>query len=86
MFTSNINLFSFNCLTSIFCFPKNIFFASRREPMFMDARSGFQLKQENDDLLSSRHKYIFEVPHPLHEHTKMQIPGKRYRTNTARIF
>ena len=54
--TSNINLFNFNCLTSNFCFPKNIFFASRREQMFMDARSGFQLNQENDDLLSSRHK------------------------------
>ena len=36
--TSNINLFNFNCLTSNFCFPKNIFFASRREQMFMDAR------------------------------------------------
>ena len=36
--TSNINLFNFNCLTSNFCFPKNIFFASRRERMFMDAR------------------------------------------------
>ena len=35
--TSNINLFNFNCLTSNFCFPKNIFFASRRERMFMDA-------------------------------------------------
>ena len=29
--TSNINLFFFNCLTSSFCFPKNTFFASRRE-------------------------------------------------------
>ena len=36
--TSNIDLFNFNCLTSNFCFPKNIFFASRRERMFMDAR------------------------------------------------
>ena len=36
--TSNINLFNFNCFTSNFCFPKNIFFASRRERMFMDAR------------------------------------------------
>ena len=35
--TSNINLFSFNCLTSNFYFLKNIFFASRRERMFMDA-------------------------------------------------
>ena len=34
---ANINLFNYNCLTSNFCFPKNIFFASRRERMFMDA-------------------------------------------------
>ena len=34
----NINLFIFNCLTSNFCFPKNIYFASRRERLFMDAR------------------------------------------------
>ena len=33
-----INLFIFNCLTSNFCFPKNIFFASRRKRLFMDAR------------------------------------------------
>ena len=56
--------------------------------MFMDASlvSGFQLYRENDDLLSSRYKKIFEVPHPVHEHTKMQIPDKTYRTNTARTF
>ena len=36
--------------------------------------SGFQLTWENDDLLSSRHKQIFEVPHAVHEHTKMRIP------------
>ena len=41
--TSNINLFNFNCLTSNFCFPKNIFFASRRERMFMDARPQFRV-------------------------------------------
>ena len=34
----NINLFIFNCLTSNFCFPKNIYFASRRERLFMDVR------------------------------------------------
>ena len=36
--TLNINLFNFNCLTSNFCFLNNIFFTSRRECMFMDAR------------------------------------------------
>ena len=37
-FTLNRNLFNFNCFTSNFCFPKNIFFARRREWLFMDAR------------------------------------------------
>ena len=41
--TLNINLFNFNCLTSNFCFPKNIFFASRRERLFMDARPQFRV-------------------------------------------
>ena len=34
----SINLFIFNCLTSTFCFPKNMYFASRRERLFIDAR------------------------------------------------
>ena len=46
--------------------------------------SSFQLTRRNDDLLSLRHKQIFAVPHPVHEHTKTQISNKR--TNTARIF
>ena len=29
---------------------------------------------------------IIDVPHPVQEHTKMQIPDKRYRTSTAQIF
>ena len=37
--TSNINLFIFNYLTSNFSFPKNISFASRKEQLFVDARS-----------------------------------------------
>ena len=53
--TSNINLFNFNCLTSNFCFPKNIFFASRRERMFMDARSGFQLNREDTNKFLRSH-------------------------------
>ena len=36
-----INLFIFNCLTSNFCFLKIIFFASRRERLFMDALPWF---------------------------------------------
>ena len=87
--TSNINLFNFSSFSSNFCFPKNIFFASRRERMFMDVPlfySGFQLNRENNDLLSSRHKQTFEVPHHVHKHTKLKIPVKRYRTNTAQFF
>ena len=48
--------------------------------------SGLQLNREHEDLLSSRHKLTFAVPHPVHEHTKMQIPDKRYRANMAQIF
>ena len=36
--TLNINLFIFSCLSPNFCFPKNIYFASRREQLLMDAR------------------------------------------------
>ena len=39
--TLNINLSIFNCLTSNFCFPKNIYFASRRERVFMDVHPYF---------------------------------------------
>ena len=87
--TSNINLFNFNCLTSSFCFPKNIFFCKQKRTDVYGRASlvlGFQLNRENDDLLSSRHKEIFEVQHPVHEHAKLQIPDKRYRTNTRLEF
>ena len=39
--TSNLKSLIFNCLTSAFCFPKNISFASRRERLFMNARLYF---------------------------------------------
>ena len=55
---SNINLVFFNCLMSSFCSPKIISFAIRREQLFMDARPNFR---KNDNLLSWRHKWIFEV-------------------------
>ena len=48
--------------------------------------SDFELTRGNDYLLSSGHKLIFEVPHSVHEYTKMRIPSKRYLTNTARTF
>ena len=46
----------------------------------------FKLTRENDDLFSSRYKNFFEVPHPVQEYTKMQIPDKKYLTNTAGTF
>ena len=45
--------------------------------------SDFKLTRENGDLLSSRHKIFFEVPHPVHEYTIMWILNKRYQTNTV---
>ena len=79
-----LSLLIFIGLTSNFCFPKNIPFASRREQLLMDVSSlDFKLTRENDELLSSRYKYIFEVLHPLHKYTKMRVPDKRYRTNIA---
>ena len=41
--TSNINLFNFNSFSSNFCFPKNIFFASRRERMFVGVSPFFRV-------------------------------------------
>ena len=40
---SNKNLFILNCLTSNFCFPKNIYFSSRREQLFVDVHPYFQI-------------------------------------------
>ena len=39
----NINLFIFSFLMSNFCFPKNIYFASRRERLLTDARPQFRI-------------------------------------------
>ena len=56
------------------CFQKIMFFAKRRERLFMELWtrilvSDFKLTRENDDLLSSRYKYIFQVLHPVQEYT-----------------
>ena len=48
--------------------------------------SDFELTRENDDLLSSRYKYIFEVLHRVQEYTEMRIAKKRYRNNIVRTF
>ena len=73
--TSNINLFNFNCLRSNFCFPKNIFFASRRERMFMDARPQFRVFNSTGKMMTcylrDTNKFSRKSPHYVHEHTKM---------------
>ena len=48
--------------------------------------SDFKLTRENDDLFSSRRKYIFEVPHPVHEYTVMRIPNKSIRQTWFVLF
>ena len=87
--TSSINLFNFNCLTSNFCFPKNISFANRRKRLFMDARPYFHILNSFGKMITCFLRdtnKVFEVPHPAHEYTKMRIPNKTYRTNTARTL
>ena len=41
--TLNINLFKFSCLPSNFCFLKNIYFTSKKERLFVDARPYFRI-------------------------------------------
>ena len=86
--TSNINLFNFDCLTSNLFSEEHIFRKQNRTVVYGRASlvSGFQLTRGNDDLLSSRHKQISAVPHPMHQHTKMRTSNKRYRTNTRLKF
>ena len=77
--TSNISLFNFNSLTSNFSFGKTcVLYAAYGRASLV---SGFKFNRKNDDLLSSRYYYLYE-----HEYAKMQIPNKRYRTNTACTF
>ena len=79
-----MNLFIFNCLTSIFCFPKDISFASRRERLFMDEHPSFRIW--NWWPVIFERQIIFKVLQLVHEYTKMRIPSKRYQTNTFRTF
>ena len=71
----------------LFCY-KNIFRKHKRMAVYGPASLILDIKltQKNDDLLSSRHRYIFEVPHPLHEYAKMRISNKRYQTNRVHTF
>ena len=48
----NINLFIFNCLMSNFCFPKNIYFAGKRERLFMGARPQFQILNSPGEMMT----------------------------------
>ena len=87
--TLNINLFISNLFDAKCLFSKNhIFCKQKRMAVYgrESLASDFKLTWENDDLLSSRHKQIFEVPHPVQEYTKMRIPDKRYRTNMVCTF
>ena len=85
---SNINLFFFNCFTSNFCFEKRIFYKQNRMTVYGRASlvPDFKLTRENNNLLSSRYKLIFEISHPVYEHMKVGIPNRRYQTNTVRTF
>ena len=67
---------------------KHIFRKQKRTDVYGRASlvSDSKFTRENHDVLSSRHKKFFEVPHPVHEHTKIRIPDKRYQTNTVRTF
>ena len=66
-------------------------FANRKEQLVygvMDVRPYFPILNSPEKMMtcSSRHKEIFEVPHPVQEYTKMRIPDNRNRTDTVRIF
>ena len=85
---SDINLFFFNCLRSNFCFPKIIPFASRTEQLFMDARPQFRILNSSRKMMICylRDTNKFDVFHPVHEYTRIQILNKRHQTNTVCTF
>ena len=72
----------------ILFFEKHVFRKQKRTAAYgrTSLVSDFKLICEKDDVLSSRHKWIFEVPHSVHEYIKTRIPKKRYQTNTVRTF
>ena len=79
------NFFIFNFFDVKSLFSENHIFRKQKRTAVYGCGSlvlDFKLTPENDDLLSSRHKYIFEVPHPVQEYTKTRILDKRYQTNT----
>ena len=66
----------------------HIFYKQKRMTVYRRASIvlDFKLTRENDYLLFSRDKYIFEASHSVQEHTKVQIPNKKYQTNTVHTF
>ena len=83
------NFFIFNLFDVKSLFSEDHIFCKQKRAAVYGCRSlvlDFKLTRENDDLLSSRHKFIFEVPHPVQEYTKTWILDKRYQTNTFCTF
>lgn len=66
----------------------NIFRKHKRADAYRRASIvlNFKLIRENNDLLSLRHKQIFEVLHPVYKYAKMRISDKRYQNSTVRTF
>ena len=81
---AHFQLFNVKCLFS----KKHIFCKQKRMAVYgcMSLVSDFKLTQENDAMLSFRHRYIFVVPHPAQEYTKMRIPNKRYQKLTPFVL
>ena len=85
--TSNINLFIFNCLTSnlLFC-KKNIFRKQKRTAVCGRTSLVLDFKLPGKIMTLYFRDINFEVPHSVHEYTKMRIPNKRCQSNMVRTF
>ena len=80
----NLQLFNVKFLFS----EKHVFRKQKRMVVYGRGSliTDIKLTREDDGLLSSRHRYIFEVSYHMHEHTKMQIPKKKYQTKMVCTF
>ena len=87
--TSNINLFNFNSFSSNFCFPKNIFFASRRERMFMDVPLFFRVFNSTGKIMTC---YLRDTNNFLRYRImftnilKWKFPSKRIELTRLKFF
>ena len=84
-----INFFSFNSLTSNFCFPKKYIFRRQKRMFVMDARLYFQIWNAPGKIicsLRSMNNFFLRYRNLFIKATKMQIPDKRYHTYTVCIF